>query len=68
MQLHLLGCNPRARVQKDFDEERQRASHQTIERKSFGMSARFGVCTRETGERSIQDTQNFDRGPVQLQN
>ena len=68
-----------------FDEERQRASHQTIERKSFGMFIRCGVCTQrsacrrqsrkwfgrecsETGERSIQDTQNFDRGPVQLQN
>ena len=68
-----------------FDEERRRASHQTIEGKSFGVSARCGVCAqtsacrrqsrkwfgrecRETGERSIQDTQNFDRGPVSLQN
>ena len=81
----VAGAIQEARVQKDFDEERQRASHQTIERKSFGMFARCGVCTqrsacrrqsckwfgrecRETGERPIQDTQIFDRGPVQLQN
>ena len=72
-------------LQKDFDEERQRASHQTIKGKSFGVFARCGVCAQrsacrrqsrkwfgrecsETGEGPLQDTQNFDRGPVRLQN